>query len=327
MGQTYEFDAEIKKNPDMDGAYVEIPFDVKATFGKGRVPVHATFDGEAYDGQLVKMGTPCHVIGIRKDIRAKIGKQPGDMIHVTLRVREKQTPDWATVEEYIAQYDGEVASRMKKMRTLILDCSPDISEKISWGMATFVLEGNLVHVSGEKRHLGFHPAPSAIETFADRLGEYKCSKGTVQFPYDRPMPYDLIRDMVLFRVDEQMAIRRNKELEAALKRIASMIGKSEKAQVKFAQGTSQHTLLKNRMHALHIASILIQRELTQPETTRGYTREDLEQAQAPMASLLHKSEKSCEKLEPGTWQRTMLENNISALSMASALLAKAFETC
>lgn len=89
MEKIYEFDAVIQKVPDMDGAYVEIPFDVKETFGKGRVLVHATFDGEKYDGQLVRMKTPYHIIGIRKDIRAKIGKQPGDTIHVTLREREK----------------------------------------------------------------------------------------------------------------------------------------------------------------------------------------------------------------------------------------------
>ena len=83
----FEFDAVIQKVPDIDGAYAEIPFDVKETFGRGRVPIHATFDGEPYDGQLVKMGTPCHIIGIRKDIRAKINKQPGDTIHVTLRER------------------------------------------------------------------------------------------------------------------------------------------------------------------------------------------------------------------------------------------------
>jgi len=80
----HEFVAEIKKVPDIDGAYVEIPFDVKAVFGKGRVKVHATFDGEPYDGSLVRMGTPCHIIGIRKEIRAKIGKQPGDLIKVTI---------------------------------------------------------------------------------------------------------------------------------------------------------------------------------------------------------------------------------------------------
>ena len=83
----YEFDAVIRKVPDLDGAYVEIPFDVKATFGVGRVPVRATFDGESYNGQLVRMGTPCHIIGIRKDIRSRINKQPGDVVHVTLAAR------------------------------------------------------------------------------------------------------------------------------------------------------------------------------------------------------------------------------------------------
>lgn len=83
----YEFQAEIKKVPDIDGAYIEIPFDVKEEFGKGRVPVIATFDGEPYEGSLVRMQTPCHIIGIRKDIRAKISKQPGDIIKVTIQER------------------------------------------------------------------------------------------------------------------------------------------------------------------------------------------------------------------------------------------------
>ena len=85
--QNYEFAAVIHKVPDMDAAYVEIPLDVKAAFGKGRVPVHATFEGHPYDGSLVRMGTPCHIIGIRKDIRAAIGKQPGDTVRVTLAAR------------------------------------------------------------------------------------------------------------------------------------------------------------------------------------------------------------------------------------------------
>jgi len=126
------------------------------------------------------------------ELDAKIGKKP----------------DYGTVDEYIARYDGDVRQRMEKLRALIKSCSPEITEKIAWGMATFVLNGNLVHFAGEKRHLGFHPAPSAIEAFADRFGEYKYSKGTVQFPYDKPMPYDLIRDMVMFRVREQTAKQR-----------------------------------------------------------------------------------------------------------------------
>ena len=81
--EQYEFDGVILQNEDMDAAYVEVPFDIKALFGKGRLAVHATFDGVSYDGQIVKMGTPCHIIGIRKDIRKLIGKSFGDMVHVT----------------------------------------------------------------------------------------------------------------------------------------------------------------------------------------------------------------------------------------------------
>lgn len=203
MKKEMEFDAVLIKNPDMDAAYIEIPFDVKQVFGKSRVLVHATFDGEPYDGQVVRMGTPCHVIGVRKDIRAKLGKQPGDMVHVTLAEREKPAPAFSTVEEYIAGYSGEVRLRMETLRRMILESSPKITEKISWGMATFVLNGNLVHFSGEKRHLGFHPSPSAINAFQDRLDGYQYSKGTIQLPYDKPMPYGLLQEIVMFRIREQ----------------------------------------------------------------------------------------------------------------------------
>ena len=86
----YAFDALIEKVPDQDGAYIAVPIDIKTEFGKGRVKVHATFDGEPYDGSVVNMGVKnpdgsvCYIIGIRKDIRNKIGKQPGDSIRVTI---------------------------------------------------------------------------------------------------------------------------------------------------------------------------------------------------------------------------------------------------
>jgi len=91
--QVFEFDAVIQKTPDMDGAYIAVPFDIKTEFGKGRIKVRATFDGEPYDGSIVNMGvknpdgTVCYIIGIRKDIRAKIRKQPGDTVRVTIRER------------------------------------------------------------------------------------------------------------------------------------------------------------------------------------------------------------------------------------------------
>lgn len=86
--KVYEFDAIIKKVPDINGAYIDFPYDVRKEFGKGRVKVKAVFDGVEYLGSLVRMKTPNHIIGIRKDIREKINKQPGDIVHVIIQERE-----------------------------------------------------------------------------------------------------------------------------------------------------------------------------------------------------------------------------------------------
>ena len=86
----YEFEVVIRKALDQDAAYVAVPFDIKTEFGKGRIKVHATFDDIPYDGSIVNMGVKnpdgsvCYIIGIRKDIRAKIGKQTGDTVKVTI---------------------------------------------------------------------------------------------------------------------------------------------------------------------------------------------------------------------------------------------------
>lgn len=88
MKKVFEFEAVIQKNPEMDAAYIIFPFDAREVFGKGRVKVHATFDGVAYDGIVVRMGTPEYIIGVRKDIRKIINKQPGDTIKVTIQERE-----------------------------------------------------------------------------------------------------------------------------------------------------------------------------------------------------------------------------------------------
>lgn len=115
-------------------------------------------------------------------------------------------PTATTIEEYISQYPPEVQAMMNVLRATIREAAPAAGEKISWGMATFVLHGNLVHFAGEKKHIGFHPAPSAIEAFAEELAEYHTSKGTVQFPYEKPLPLKLIAKMVRFRVAEQEAL-------------------------------------------------------------------------------------------------------------------------
>ena len=90
----YEFESQIYSAGDTGGAYVLFPYDIRKEFGRGRVKVHATFDGEPYDGSIVNMGVKnedgsiCYILGLRKDIRAKIGKQPGDQVRVTVTERE-----------------------------------------------------------------------------------------------------------------------------------------------------------------------------------------------------------------------------------------------
>lgn len=89
--KVYEFESLIYEADGTGGAYVIFPYDVRKEFGRGRVKVHATFDGEPYDGSIVNMGvrnadgSVCYIIGIRKDIRAKIGRQPGDRVSVTIK--------------------------------------------------------------------------------------------------------------------------------------------------------------------------------------------------------------------------------------------------
>jgi len=94
MGKKYEYDTVIHEIPEKGGAHVIFPWNIREEFGKGRVKVHAEFDGIPYDGSIVNMGVKdkegniCYIIGIRKDIRSKIGKQPGDLVQVTVRERE-----------------------------------------------------------------------------------------------------------------------------------------------------------------------------------------------------------------------------------------------
>lgn len=91
MNKVYSFDASIHKVHDIDGAYVIFPYDIRKEFGKGRIKVHATFDGYPYDGSIVNMGlihedgSICYIIGITKDIRKQLNKQAGDTIHVTVQ--------------------------------------------------------------------------------------------------------------------------------------------------------------------------------------------------------------------------------------------------
>lgn len=123
--------------------------------------------------------------------------------------------------------------------------------------------------------------------------------------------------------DENNNVYKDNEYKEALQAISSMIGRSEKAFEKFTQGTSQYTLLKNRIKALYIGSSLISKKLAKRDVTDDFSKDDLEKAVAPIASLISKSEKAQKKLEQGTWQYTMLDDNLKALYIVSALLTKA----
>lgn len=119
-----------------------------------------------------------------------------------------QTP--ADIDAYISGRAPEIQPFLTQLRQAILQAAPEAGEKISWGMATFTLHGNLVHFSAEKKHAGFHPGPSAIEAFAQELAPWRTSKGTVRFPYDAPLPLELIGRIVRYRVAEQLRLHEEK---------------------------------------------------------------------------------------------------------------------
>lgn len=109
-----------------------------------------------------------------------------------------------SIDEYISQFSPDIQEILKKLRKVIKEVAPDAQEKISYQMPTFVLHGNLVHFAAFKNHIGFYPTPSAIEAFSEELSKYKGGKGSVQFPMEEPIPYELIREIVKFRVFENL---------------------------------------------------------------------------------------------------------------------------
>jgi uncharacterized protein YdhG (YjbR/CyaY superfamily) len=106
------------------------------------------------------------------------------------------------IDSYIADYSPFVQKLLKQMRVAIGKAAPKATEKISYGIPTYYLNGNLVHFGAAKNHIGFYPTPSAIVAFKDELKDYIHSKGAVQFPLDKPLPLKLITRMVKFRVLE-----------------------------------------------------------------------------------------------------------------------------
>ena len=114
-------------------------------------------------------------------------------------------PDSGAVDEYIAGFPPETRKLLEQIRALIMKTAPDATETMSYAIPTFDLNRrHLVHYAGFAKHIGFYPIPSGVEAFAEDLKPYKQGKGSVQFPLDQPLPTDLIRRIVEFRVAENL---------------------------------------------------------------------------------------------------------------------------
>lgn len=108
------------------------------------------------------------------------------------------------IDEYIQRFPPDIQKILEQLRKIIRENAPDAEEAISYGMPTFKLNGNLVHFAAFEHHIGFYPAPSGVEAFKKDLALYKHAKGSIQFPLDKPIPYDLVKRIVQFRVKENI---------------------------------------------------------------------------------------------------------------------------
>ncbi len=114
-----------------------------------------------------------------------------------------------TIDEYIKASPKDVQSILQRLRLTIRRAAPEAVETISYQMPTFKLNGKgLVYFAAFKNHIGFYPIPSGIEAFKKELSRYKQGKGSVQFPIDKPIPYDLVRRIVRFRAKENRERKR-----------------------------------------------------------------------------------------------------------------------
>ncbi|QHW31406.1 hypothetical protein GZH47_11500 [Paenibacillus rhizovicinus] len=110
----------------------------------------------------------------------------------------------ASIDDYISAFPPEVQAELQTLRQLIHEAAPGAQEKIAYQMPAFMLHGNLVYFAAYKNHIGFYPTPSGIVAFKEALTGYKASKGAVQFPIGKPLPYALIRQILEYRVAENI---------------------------------------------------------------------------------------------------------------------------
>jgi uncharacterized protein YdhG (YjbR/CyaY superfamily) len=110
----------------------------------------------------------------------------------------------SSVDAYILLFPEPVQMKLNELRTLIIQTVPEVQEKISYQMPCYFLKGSLIYFAGYARHIGLYPGPSAIERFKTELTNYKTSKGTIQFPINEPLPFDLIKRIVELKVEENL---------------------------------------------------------------------------------------------------------------------------
>ena len=119
-------------------------------------------------------------------------------------MQKRPTAPAASIDEYIAGFPAAVQDRLRALRATVQEQAPEATERMSYGMPTFYLNGNLVHFAAFAHHIGFYPTPTGITAFHDALARYKSAKGSVQFPHAEPLPLELVAAMVRFRVAESM---------------------------------------------------------------------------------------------------------------------------
>ena len=119
--------------------------------------------------------------------------------------------EYKTIDEYLTQFPPSVVEKLNGLRKVIAQTAPHATETISYGLPTFQLNGNLIHFGGYKTHIGVYPAPSGIDAFEKELAPYRKGKGTLQFSIDEDLPLDLIKRIVLFRVNENMEKKSKKK--------------------------------------------------------------------------------------------------------------------
>jgi uncharacterized protein YdhG (YjbR/CyaY superfamily) len=120
-------------------------------------------------------------------------------------------PKFTTMDAYIASVPKDAQDILEKIRQIIRKAAPGAVEAISYQIPTFKLNGkNLVHFAAWKDHVGFYATPSGNAAFKKELSRYKVAKGSIQFPLDEPIPYDLVTKMVLFRMKETQVKKKQK---------------------------------------------------------------------------------------------------------------------